>query len=122
MSFTTIEGDAINDNTLVNFSIRQCVQQHNELQRRPLITHSQKENIDCGTEIRRRENRGVRGAARVGAGAGVLVVMHGRSGMTIAIRPSRPYIAGREHVGFFTDQAGIACIKRKVARGIRRVA
>ena len=26
--------------------------------------------------------------------------VHGRSGMTIAIRPSHPYHAGTEHVGF----------------------
>ena len=28
------------------------------------------------------------------------VFMHDRSGMAIAIRPSHPYIAGTEHVGF----------------------
>ena len=28
------------------------------------------------------------------------IFMHGRSGMTIAIRPSHPYYAGTEHVGF----------------------
>ena len=28
------------------------------------------------------------------------IFMHGRSGMTIAIRPSHSYYAGTEHVGF----------------------
>ena len=44
-------------------------------------------------------------------------VMHGRSGMTIWDRPSHPYNAGMENVGFFTDQAGIACTTRETPWG-----
>ena len=37
----------------------------------------------------------------VGRGRGVYsTFMHGRSRMTITIRPSHPYNAGTEHVGF----------------------
>ena len=37
------------------------------------------------------------------------ILMHGRTGITIAIRPSHPYNAGTEHVGFSpTRQALLA--------------
>ena len=34
-----------------------------------------------------------------------MAAMHSLSDHT----PSHPYNGGREHVGFFTDQAGVAC-------------
>ena len=41
------------------------------------------------------------------------VFTHGRSGMIILYKPSHTYNAGTEHVGFFNNQADIACTKRE---------
>ena len=47
------------------------------------------------------------------------IFMHGRSGMTIAIRPSHPYNAGTEHVGFSqTRQALLVYQARSAVRWV----
>ena len=46
-----------------------------------------------------------------GGGVYLIDAMHGRSRM--AMRPWRPYNAGTEHVGFFTDQADSVCTERE---------
>ena len=49
-------------------------------------------------------------------GRGVLIAMHGRSGMTKDARI--PAIPGRSTSVFFSDQAGIACTEREAKREV----
>ena len=51
-----------------------------------------------------------------GGEGGVLDIMRGRS---YDHRPSHPYSAATEHVGFFTDQAGIACCLHQARSAVR---